>query len=229
MAAQAHRFFVHGGLVAEDRSLGEDACLVDVLVLQDGLQAGVQLLGVGLHPLGAALLHLAHIGLDGGKAAQHVRLQLLALHGPHGHEVFQRDGAHLAHILPQLLLVHICMVHTQHVRVAGDEPGGGVVLHAQLLRQSGQRVGIALGQRQIHFHRHILAAHALHLQAQLHLAPADTRTEQLFQLIVQIGTAARDAGGILKITGVYAFDLDGDVPSVQDCFAAAVAGHAQSH
>ena len=229
MAAQAHRFLIHGGFIAEDGGLGEDTGLVDVLILQNGLQPGVQLLGVGLHPLGAAFLHLAHVGLDGGQAAHHVRLQLFALRRPHGHEVFQRGAADRAHILPKLLLVHIRVAHAQNIRVAGDEPGGGVVLHAQLIGQLGQRVGVAFCQRQVNLHRHILAAHALHLQAQFHLAPADAFAEQLFQLVVQKGTAAGDAGGILKITGVYAFDLDGDIPPVQDRFAAAVAGHAQSH
>ena len=50
-----------------------------------------------------------------------------------------------------------------------------------------------------------------------------------FQLVVQKRKAARHAGGVLKISGVHAFDLDCDIAPASLLLGAPVAGHAQHH
>ena len=109
MAAQANRLLVHGRFICKDGGFRQNARLIDVRVLQQRFQLGVQLLRVFLHALGARLLDLAHRLLQIHQARKDIRPQLLPLGGAHGDEIFHRSLSHGLHVRPQLLLVRLCL------------------------------------------------------------------------------------------------------------------------
>ena len=165
MAAQTNGLLVHGGLVAEDGSLGQDTGIVDVPVLQNDLELFVQAVGVSLHPARAQGLHLTHALFKEAQAAFDVGLHLGTLRRAHLHELFQCLCGDGGDVLPQLFLVHIRVAGGEDVREAGDQAGGGVVLDAQLLGQIPQGLLVAAGQLLVHGDDRVGGVHVLHGQA----------------------------------------------------------------
>ena len=229
MAAQPDGLLVHGGLVAKDGGLGQDAGVVDVPVLQNGLELLVKAVGVGLHPACAQGLHLPHALLEEAKAALHIGLHLCALGGTHGDEIVQCLCRHGGDVRPELLLVHVGVAGGQHVREAGQARGRDVVFDAQLFRNTAQGLLIAAGQLHVHGDDGVGSLHVLDGHTQLDLAAGDPLVELLFQAAVHVVAAAGNAGRILEIPGVDAAQLDRDLAAIAHSSPPAKTGHAQDH
>ena len=226
MAAQAHRLFIHSGLIAKNSGLGQHAGIVDIAVLQNDLELLVQAVGVGFHAACAQSLHPAHALLEEVQAVFHVCLHLGTLDGAHLHKAVQRLCGNGRNIFPQLFLVHIRVAGGEHIREAGQHARRDIVLDTQLFRNIPHGLLVAACQLHVDGHHRIGSVHILHGHAQLHLAAGDALVELLFQAAVQIAAGARDARRILKVAGIHAAQLHRDLTAIAHSSPPAKAGHA---
>ena len=173
MAAQADRLLVHGDLVREDGGLGQDAALVDGLVLQDLPHLLLQALAVIGDSLGVQLLHLGHQLQDGGGAAAQVVLQGQALRHAHGVVSLQGQLHHTQQIRLQLILVSLGLIHHEHIAHAGQGADADVVLDAVLGHHLPHGGEVALENGLVQCHLHIRLSLGADGDVDIHLAPGD--------------------------------------------------------
>ena len=229
MAVQTDGFLVDGGLVRKNRGLGHKASLVDAAIPQQLLQAGVELIAVGLHAARAVLLDFGDERFNRGQAACNIGLHLLAFDGAHCDKGVHGLLGHCPDVLPQLVLIRRGGSLGQHVREAGQHPDGDVVFQIHPLGHRIQRGAVALGQLPVDGDDGIRRRDGLDGKAQLYLAAADLGGDELFQFVLQKCAGARQARGVLKKARVDAAKFNLDVTAMQQRTGTAISCHAQNH
>ena len=193
------------------------------------LQAGVELIAVGLHAARAVLLDFGDERFNRGQAACNIGLHLLAFDGAHCDKGVHGLLGHCPDVLPQLVLIRRGGSLGQHVREAGQHPDGDVVFQIHPLGHRIQRGAVALGQLPVDGDDGIRRRDGLDGKAQLYLAAADLGGDELFQFVLQKCAGARQARGVLKKARVDAAKFNLDVTAMQQRTGTAISCHAQNH
>ena len=92
-----------------------------------------------------------------------------------------------------------------------------------------QRLNIALQERFVDFDGHIAGRGGVHADENIDLTAADMRLDSGFDSVFDKEETARQAHGGIEITVVDAFELYGDLQTVDRSGGAAVARHAFDH
>ena len=225
MAAQADGFLVHGNLVGKNGSLRQNPAFVDGSIGQHLFHFVLQPGAVVNDRLAASGLHLGDQAQDGRPTAPQIRLQRLPFRGAHIVEALQSLIDHAEHIRQQLLLVHLGLVHGEHVGHTGQHGHADVVPDAVGLRHLLHGGEIPLHHSLVQGDLHVGSALGTDGQEHVHLAPGNGVFYRLLHRILAKGQAAGQLDGAVQITVVDGAQLHRKFPAVHGFHGAAIAGH----
>jgi len=229
VAAQPDGFFVDCHLVRKNGGFGENPAFINGSICQHLLELLIQPGAVIRHGLGVAAFHLGHQRPDGVAPTGQIGLQRRALLGAHGIKAFQGMTHHLHHVGHELFLVHLGLVHGEHIAHLGQQGYADVLLDVKLLCHLAHGLNIARGYLPVQadgYIRHTLGSLG---DEYIHFAPGDGSLDCLLHRILRKGEGAWELDGAIQIPIVDTADFNSEFPSVHRLHTAAIAGHAFHH
>ena len=229
MAAQAHRLLIDGNVVGIDRSLGNDARLVNIGRGEHRLELLAQARLVGHSRLGGGRLHVCHQRLDTRELFLHVGAELRALALAHLVIVSERLLRQRDQAGADLILIRLRLLHGQDVRKAHERHERHVIFQVVAHGERIERVDIGAQQRLVHTQDGISRLRGIDRDEHIQLAAADVLLDGGFDRVLREEEIARHAHGNVQIAVVDALELHRDVQALNDALCAAVAGHTSYH
>ena len=229
MAAQTHRLLIDGDMVGIDRSLGNDARLVNIGRGEHRLELLAQACLVGRGRLGGGRLHARHQRLDARELFLHVGAELCALALTHLVIVGERLLRQCDQAGADLVLIRLRLLHGQDVRKAHERHERHVIFQVITHGERVECVDISAQQRLVHTQDSILRLRGIDRDEHIQLTAADMLLDGGFDRILREEKIARHTHGDVQIAVIDALELHRDIQALDNALCAAVAGHTSYH
>ena len=229
MTAQAHRLLIDGNMVGIDRSLGNDARLVNIGRGEHRLELLAQARLIGRGRFGGGRLHARDQRLDARELFLHVGAELRALALAHLVIVSERLLRQRDQTGADLVLIRLRLLHGQNVRETHERHERHVVFQVIAHGERVERVDIGAQQRLIHAQDGVGRLRGIDRDEHVQLAAADVLLNGGFDRVLREKEVARHAHGDVQIAVVDALELHRDVQALDNALCAAVAGHTSYH